>query len=68
MKPNTQWKVSFIIFVFGIALIFYLIIPNNGIPFNSVFYNFIELFGIVLMVLGGVLVVSYNAKRKQTPS
>ena len=39
MKPNTQWKVSFIIFVFGIALIFYLIIPNNGIPFNSVFFT-----------------------------
>ncbi len=66
MKPNLK-LVGNSFFLLGMALICYLLIQNNGVPYNSLLYNLIEAFGFVFAILGW-LILMITPKTKKTPT
>ncbi len=65
MKPDRR-LVGYSFFFLGMLLIFYLLIQNNGVPFDSLLYNLIEAFGFVFAILGWIIIIF--TPKKKTPS
>ena len=66
MKPNLR-LVGIILWAIGFALIIYLLIQNNVVPYDQInqrFFNSTEMVGIALIASGVLLVFIHNAKRK----
>ena len=60
-----DWRlVGYSFFFFGMALIFYLLLQNNGVRFDSLLYNLIEAFGFVFAILGWISFI-LTSKTKQ---
>ena len=70
MKPSLIF-VGIIVWAIGMALIIYLLIQNNVVPYDQINqrdFRTIETVGVVLIGLGVLLTFILNSKRKQNPS
>jgi mannose/fructose/N-acetylgalactosamine-specific phosphotransferase system component IIC len=61
---------GFVVWAIGFALIIYLLILNNVVPYNQIdqrSFSSTETVGIALIASGVLLVFIHNAKTKQKP-